>query len=1149
MAKSDKTVKRGVYLYIDGKEIKNDINSIDLEVKRLQRDIKDMTLGSEEYNRTMQKIRGLKGIIKEHREEMHKVGDETRKSTLSLSQLADGFNRYAGVAAGAVATLTGMTLTMRKCVDDYAKMEEAMSQVSKYTGMTREEVELLNEEFKKMDTRTSREELNRLAGEAGKLGITGVQDVLEFVEAANMINVALGEDLGEEAVNQIGKLSQMFGDSGRSLKENMLAIGSAINQVAQSTSASEPYLVEFTARMGGVGKQAGMAVTDIMGFASALDQNMLRSEMASTALSGLVMRIYQEPARYAELAKMDVQEFTQLVETDVNEAVLRFLESLNKMGGMANLAPVLKDMKLSGSEAASVVSTLAGNVGLVRKEQENANLAFREGISITNEYSVQNNTVQAELDKARKAFQDVRVELGEKLQPVMKHMISAGSMTVKGLNALINVFSRYGTTITMVTALILAHVAAQKTQVAWSKMVDLWNGKLVTSFQRLWMVLRANPWAAILAVGATFIAFMRDMGRSVDDAVRHQRMLNQVMREASSTVKTERNQLDALLKTARDKALTDNERQKAIDELNRISPEYLGNLNLENINTGKADEAIKKYTASILANAKAKAINAKLEDLERQKQDLRDNPGQLSKWYDPFTAGLASIASDAERVKNTIGSLFTRGNLSGWTEQTGMEQNYATNSLEAWGNRYTAKMRQIIEDEKLLKAELEKVVRETVSIAPDDDDDDDDDDGTGNGNEKELATAESAYYERIAAIKKRYLEDDSMTQADYSKQMQDAELALLNEKLRIAGLEPEQRQQIADRILDIQIKLKEELRKADEEAAKETERMQKKESEAAFTRLEKSYQLRVEEVTLHHYQDKTSEQEYYDELRRIQDEYYQSVLEDATVNEEKKNKIREQMRKRDLENTRQMEEESIKREERLFGVLTDLGTDIGQATADFLTNSETSLKDYLKNVTNALLDGLQRVMIMAIAERTIKNLASLGPWGLLKAAGEIALITAAFETAKALVSNFYTGGYTPSGAWDQPQGIVHSNEFVANRYAVANPHLRPLFDAIDVAQRSGNVGNLTMDDVLSVTRGSSSSSRTGTVPAQVSPAGYATDPALLAVLAECTRIMHRLKKRFDEPIVAETYVTGKRGINQAQKEYRNLENNKSRNKS
>ena len=72
MAKSDKTVKRGVYLYIDGKEIKNDINSIDLEMKRLQRDIKEMTRGSEEYNRTMAKIQHLQGILKQHRQEISK---------------------------------------------------------------------------------------------------------------------------------------------------------------------------------------------------------------------------------------------------------------------------------------------------------------------------------------------------------------------------------------------------------------------------------------------------------------------------------------------------------------------------------------------------------------------------------------------------------------------------------------------------------------------------------------------------------------------------------------------------------------------------------------------------------------------------------------------------------------------------------------------------------------------------------------------------------------------------------------------------------------------------------------------------------------------------------------------------------------------
>ena len=328
-----------------------------------------------EWKRYNQQLKEVNARIKELRGTATETG-------LSIGKVADGFNRYMGLAAGAVATLTGMTLTMRQSVEEYARMEEAESQVIKYTGMTREEVKQLNEEFKSMDTRTPREELNRLAGEAGKLGITGIDNVRDFVEAANMINVALGEDLGEDAVNQIGKLSQMFGDEGRSLKENMLAIGSAVNQVAQSSSASEPYLVQFTARMGGVGKQAKMSVTDIMGFASALDQNMLRSEMASTALSGLILRLYQEPAKYAKLARMDVEEFTQLMQRDANAAVLAFLESLSKMGGMAQMAPVLKEMSLTGAEAASVITTLAGNIDLIRKEQANANQAFTEGKSI-----------------------------------------------------------------------------------------------------------------------------------------------------------------------------------------------------------------------------------------------------------------------------------------------------------------------------------------------------------------------------------------------------------------------------------------------------------------------------------------------------------------------------------------------------------------------------------------------------------------------------------------------------------------------------------------------------------------------------------------------------------------------------------------------
>ena len=107
---------------------------------------------------------------------------------------------------------------MRSCVNEYAEMEEAQSQVVKYTGLAKQEVEELNEEFKRMDTRTARTRLNELAGDAGKLGITTKDSVLEFVEAADMINVALGEDLGKDAITQIGKLADMFGDGDRAYR-------------------------------------------------------------------------------------------------------------------------------------------------------------------------------------------------------------------------------------------------------------------------------------------------------------------------------------------------------------------------------------------------------------------------------------------------------------------------------------------------------------------------------------------------------------------------------------------------------------------------------------------------------------------------------------------------------------------------------------------------------------------------------------------------------------------------------------------------------------------------------------------------------------------------------------------------------------------
>ena len=234
--------------------------------------------------------------------------------------------------------------------------------------------------------------------------------------------------------------------------------------------------------------------------------------------------------------------------------------------------------------------------------------------------------------------------------------------------------------------------------------------------------------------------------------------------------------------------------------------------------------------------------------------------------------------------------------------------------------------------------------------------------------------------------------------------------------------------------------------------------------------------------------------------------------------------------------------------EATFMLMSGIAQEFGVVLGKTLAGEEEAMGEFLQNLVVMVLDTVQKLLIAYVSMTTIRNVGEMGIWGLAKAAGEIALITAAFETAKSAIGNFYIGGYTGPGNWDQPQGIVHSNEFVANRFAVANPNLRPIFDVIDVAQRTGNVGNLTAEDIAAV---AGSGKNTHTVPAKAPGASATTttnDPAIVAMLIECTRALRKLKSRLDDPLVAETYVTGKRGINQAQREYKKLENNKSRNK-
>ena len=246
---------------------------------------------------------------------------------------------------------------------------------------------------------------------------------------------------------------------------------------------------------------------------------------------------------------------------------------------------------------------------------------------------------------------------------------------------------------------------------------------------------------------------------------------------------------------------------------------------------------------------------------------------------------------------------------------------------------------------------------------------------------------------------------------------------------------------------------------------------------------------------------------------------------------------------------RQIETEELKRQaieeqnSQMFETLRDLATSFGEDLAIFLTDTETSLGDFAKNTIKLILDTLEKLLIASIAERTMKNVGTLGILGLAKNAGEIALITAAFEAAKGALSNFWTGGFTPSGKWNEPQGIVHSDEFVANRYAVANPAVRPVLDLIDRAQHSGSIANLTSSDIAAV----------ASPPFQkVPPFGFSASGGsastsdladLRSLLLQCTKTMETATAAYQQPSLAFCTLEGEGGVNTQQKLLNRIKSN------
>lgn len=1216
MANDKIVTRRGIYLYINGQEVSNDVKSIRAEMSKLVNQQAKMTIGSEDYIRAGRKIQALNGILSEHRNQWAKTNseiDKSKNSMFSLSKAADGFNKYFGMATAAIASLTGISFAMRKSVDDYADMEEAMADVRKYTGMTIEEVKELNEEFKKMDTRTPRIQLNELAAEAGKLGITGKQNLIDFVEAANTIKVALGEDLGEEAILNIGKLSKMFGEVEKSgIKNAMLAVGSAVNQVGQSSMASEKYLVEFTARMAGTANQAGLSISEILGYASVLDQNMIQQEMAATAMQTIMLGMYQKPAKFAKLAGIELSSFTKLVKEDANGAFLQLLETMSKKGGLQQLAPIFKDLGVDGTRAISVLNSLVSNVDKLRSEQENAAQAYKEATSVTNEYNVQNTTAKAVIEKAINSFNEYSIMLGEKLAPYMSIVVSKGGSLLKVITFLTDTIIEHGGAILKLIGIVLAYNVALKAKAVWTATVityektmyaisllraaslanqagqlgrynaamRTYNGLLLsnsfatkiatagtllmasakallagnvqkahTAMKLFFRTISISPLGLLAAAVATVGIALYSYYKRTKEVISVTEALFNIKQKANESIVEEQIRLKNLLAVAKDEKISKEKRENAIKALNEISPEYLGNLTLEKINTAEATTAIENYSKALITNARVKAAEDESIRIEKEKLNVE-----------------REIAELQEKNNSTKGKSFWDIIKKGANQGDIVSLSAKLSKLNEEGEIYT----QIYKNAAKEADKFNEVINGEKEPDPDTTDGGNSGDG---GNEEEqkkaydkaLNNLEEAYKKQNTVIKQEYIARKK-TQEEMQNELLQSEMnylyakKLVQEKFGKSFVDTES--QLADKIIEAATKRQKEQEELDK--VLKTKSSEDPEENPVWEELAKGTEVQLAVNESLYAAGLISHQEY---LRRKAE--LEEIARDEKAKKDKK-AAEEELQLREsvfgsisslansaatiLNVAQDMEEARVEKKYKTKLILAEGNN---EATAALEEQKEAEIAEIRKKYA-AKTFGLTVLSIAAdtavAAMRAFSAMAGIpvvGPaLGAAAAAAAVAAGAAQIAVAKQQqeqAAQMWDGGYTGAGGKYEPRKLIqtHGGEFVANKNTVQL--LRPMFDVIDYAQKTGNVAALTGPEMTAAVSGNVyRSPAVYQAPAAQASQDASSTPDILRALAENTRIMAKLNARLNKPIKAEASIHGPKGIKQQLDNYDSLIKNASR---
>ena len=1070
----------------DVNKVLNDLGNA--SEKDLQKSIKLLKQQRTDFRRRSADYKEFTNKIKLVRAELNKVNAELHEQKSLVTRAADGFNRYFTMAGTAVAALAGVQYTARQTMDKAIDREEKKDAVEALTGLSKDTIEELEDMAKKVATSLSDQKV-RLK-----------KSVNEILDAYGLVGSKRPELLKDaKALHNVTKDAMILAEAGKTSLEGAASTHTAILNQFELAAEESRRVINIVA----AGNQKGSGNVEYQGaaiekFGTQAKLMGIEVEEAFAVIETIAPKFSEPTTAGNSFEKVLIKLKARSI--GYKDGVFDLNRAIDELRGMYD----------SGTTAADIFDVEHAKMGEILVQNQDRLKYFTKELTDTNKAvdlaAINTENMAAKRAQARNEMEEEATAIGEKLMPAQVLMLRSGKLMLKMLGSAIDFYSKYkigiiGVATALGTYWTMMKIAAHWTKVtaaytaAYKLMLDLQaasTNRLTLSItyatikQKLWnLAQKSNPIGLLagllIGAGVALYAYSKKLG-SVTEA---QKTLNEVERKVQENVVEEKVRMEQLLRVAKNELLTKEKRIAAIEELKRIAPDYLGNLTLEKINTEEATTATENYIKSLAIKARMQAAQDKLVELEKERIDELDkgNDKRLSFWQKLGVGVAASYDASA------AGSAYAE---TAATNAAKSEQNYLDKKNALLG---------LLDQEIVKQIELEN-------------------NRTGNGGggssktySTELEALDSYHAQQKLKSKQQYA-SGNLSKIEYDAKMLEHDVQYYSKKLALQERYKESTIDTENALLDLSIQVREKHEKTWENAVKLMEKaFSKLKDEDAEPEVDlMPVDIEALDAALDKYNEllKLREQLGYEkevaydfsfggvadwqaDQNEINRELLNARLIDYDQYEQKMDEIAEEAASRRYAITQSYFDKA--------GQLASMGSELVQSFQDLETASiqnkvdqgiiseeegEKQKKKILKKYADVQFAMKASEIISNTAVAVMTALAQLGPIAgpiaaaLMSATGVAQLAIANKERKNA--KGYYVGGYTETGDPRDEAGIVHKNEFVANREAVGNPQVKPLLDVIDIAQRNNSIANLSLPDILSATYGvpSSSSSSTNT---------------------------------------------------------------------